>query len=86
MKNSGKKGWVLIVTLIAGALIGSVIWLLLSKILPNAWNVAFVIGSTASPWVVDLHVISLALGLKLSINPGSVVGMITALIVFFWKK
>ncbi len=86
MKHSGSKVWLFIVLLIAGALVGAVLWLLALQVLPASWNVALTVGSTASPWVVDLHVVSLALGFKLSLNPGSAVGIIAVLIGWFWKR
>lgn len=86
MKKSAHSVWLFIVLLIAGALVGAVLWLLALQILPASWNVALTVGSTASPWVVDLHVVSVALGFKLVLNPGSAVGIIAVLIGWFWKR
>lgn len=86
MKNAIRSGWALLLVLLAGALIGNLLWMLLLNVLPSDMNVSLQIGSTASPWVLDLHVVSLALGVKLNLNPGSAVGMLLALLYWFWRR
>ncbi len=86
MKNAMRSGWVLLLVLLAGALIGNLFWILLLAVLPGDMNVSLQIGSTANPWVLDLHVISLALGVKLNLNPGSAVGMLLGLFLYFWRR
>ncbi len=86
MKNAMKTGWVLLLVLLAGALIGNLLWMLLLGLLPADMNVSLQIGSTANPWVLDLHVISLAFGVKLNLNPGSAIGMLLGLFVYFWRR
>ena len=86
MKNAGRKAWVLVVVLLAGAIIGNSLWMLLLNVLPASMNVSLQIGSTAAPWVLDLHVFALALGLKLNLNPGSAIGMLTGLLFYFWRR
>ena len=68
MNKNARRLWVLPVTLLAGALIGSLLYMAALRLLPPAWDVAFTIG-TAEPWAVDLHVVRLSLGVGLHLNP-----------------
>lgn len=86
MKDKSRRIGLLIILLLAGAIIGGVLWLLLLGFLPASMNVSLPIGSTSAPWVVDLHLVVLTLGIKLNLNPGSVVGMIGGLVVYFLRK
>lgn len=85
MKNGGRKAWVLLLVLLAGVLIGGVVWQLLLTILPANMNVGFPIG-TGSPLTVNLYIIEFTIGLKLIINPGSAAGLIAGLAFFFWRR
>jgi hypothetical protein len=85
LKNSGRKAWVLLLVLLAGVLIGGIVWRLLLTLMPPSMNVELVIGSTA-PWQIDLSIVELALGAKLHINPGSAAGLIAALAFYFWRR
>lgn len=85
MKNNGKKAWVLLLVLLAGVLIGGVVWKLLLTIMPASMNVELVIGSS-TPWAIDLSLVELWFGAKLHINPGSVAGLIAGLAFFFWRR
>lgn len=75
----------LLLVLLAGVVIGGVVWLLLLKIMPASMDVSLPIG-TAAPMVVDLYLVELTLGAKLNINPGSVAGLIAALAFYFWRR
>jgi hypothetical protein len=86
LKNSGRKAWILLLVLLAGVLIGGVVWLLLLQILPPDVNKELVIGSTPGPWTLDLYLVELTFGIKLHINPGSVAGLIAALAFYFWRR
>jgi hypothetical protein len=86
LKKSANKIWLLIVLLIAGAVVGSVLWLLALQVLPASWDVSLTVGTTASPWVVDLHVVSLALGVQLKLNPGGAAGLIAVLLGWFFRR
>jgi hypothetical protein len=86
LKNSGRKAWVLLLVLLAGVLIGGVVWLLLMQILPPDVNKELVIGSTSGPWTLDLYLVELTFGIQLHINPGSVAGLIAALAFYFWRR
>lgn len=85
MKNNGRKAWVLLLVLLAGVLIGGVIWILLLQIMPSGVNKELVIG-TGAPWTLNLYLVELTLGLKLHINPGSAAGLIAGLAFYFWRR
>ncbi|MBE5761294.1 MAG: DUF4321 domain-containing protein [Clostridiales bacterium] len=74
---------ILLLLVLVGALLGSALWSFLSPILPSALTRSFSIGSTAAPWTVDLLFITLTLGIVLSVNIGSLIGMIIAIVVFY---
>jgi hypothetical protein len=84
LKNNGRKAWVLLLVLLAGAIIGGIIWLLLLKVFPANWNVELPIG--ISPTTFNLSLVDLTFGIKLHINPGSAAGLIVALVFYFWKR
>jgi hypothetical protein len=88
LKNGGRKVWILLLVLLAGVLIGGVLWLLLLQVLPAdmAKNSELVIGSTAAPWQINLYLVEFTFGVKLHINPGSVVGLIVGLVLYFWRR
>lgn len=85
MKNNGRKAWVLLLVLLAGILIGGIVWKLLLTLMPPAMNVELVIGSGA-PWQLNLYLVELAFGAKLHINPGSAAGLIAGLAFYFWRR
>ena len=86
LKNGGRKAWVLLLVLLAGVLIGGVVWQLLLTVLPASLDTGITIGSTSAPWSVDLHIVELTFGIKLRLNPGSVAGLIAGLAFYFWRR
>jgi hypothetical protein len=87
LKNGGRKAWVLLLVLLAGVLIGGVVWLLLLRILPpDMGGAELVIGSKDAPWQLNLYLVELTFGFKLHINPGSAAGLIAALAFYFWRR
>ncbi len=87
VKNGGRKAGVLLLVLLAGILIGGVVWQLLLTILPpSLGSVGLTIGTTAAPMTVDLYLVKLTFGIELRITPGSVAGLITGLLLYFWRR
>ena len=88
MKNSGRKAWVLLLVLLAGVLIGGVIWLLLLQVLPPDIknNSELIIGSIDAPWQLNLYLVEFTFGIRLHINPGSAAGLVAALAFYFWRR
>ena len=78
-----RTGMVLFLLLLAGALIGSALWSLLSSVLPAALNKSFVMGATAAPWVLDLVFVEFTFGIKLDVNIGTLLGMIAAVVLYY---
>lgn len=74
---------ILFLLILAGALLGSALWSLLTPILPDALARSFTIGATNGPWEIHLLFMTLVFGITLSINIGSLVGIILALIIFY---
>lgn len=83
MRKGKRSPAVLVLLVIAGAVIGSALWSMLAPILPETLAKNFSIGSTSGPWSVDLVFISLTLGIVLSLNIGSLIGVIVAIVVFY---
>ena len=75
--------WLMIIFLLAGCMIGSALWSIVTPILPSVLGNSFTIGSTGAPWTLNLAFITLTFGIVLSVNIGSVLGMIIALILFY---
>ena len=73
----------LLLLLLAGMVLGSALWAMLTPILPAALTQSFTIGSTAAPWRFDLIFIVLSFGVVLSVNLGSLIGVILAVLVFY---
>jgi hypothetical protein len=88
LKNGGRKAWVLLLVLLAGVLIGGVLWLLLLQVLPPDIknNSEVIIGSKDTPWQLNLYLVQLTFGVRLHINPGSAAGLIAALAFYVWRR
>lgn len=78
-----RSGMVLFLLLLAGALLGSALWYLLSPVLPGALTKSFSIGTTSGPWTIGLIFIELTFGATLNLNIGSLLGMIIAVTIFY---
>ena len=68
--------------LLVGAVIGSLLWSLVTPYLPEVFAKSITVGTTGAPLSVDLGVVSLTLGLTLHVNIGSMLGMIAAFIIY----
>ena len=74
--------WMLVLMILVGAVIGSLLWSLVTPYLPEVFAKSITVGTTGAPLSVDLGVVSLTLGLTLHVNIGSMLGMIAALIIY----
>lgn len=74
--------WMLVLMILVGAIIGSLLWSLITPYLPEVFAKSITVGTTGAPVSVDLGVLSLTLGLTLRVNIGSMLGMITAFIIY----
>ena len=83
MKKASRSVSVFLLMMLAGAVIGSAIWSFLSPYLPAALTKSFQIGSTGGAWNLDLLFIVLTFGAVLSLNIGSLIGIIVAIVVFY---
>lgn len=81
MRGKEKKIWVLLLLLVAGMLVGSVIWHVASPILPAALQHSLPVG-TGAPWTLDLGFLSLTLGIVLQVNLGSALGLLVAILIY----
>jgi hypothetical protein len=66
---------------IAGALIGSALWSMLTGILPEALTHTVSIGTTSTPLVLDLTFVTLTLGATLTVNIGGILGIAIGLLI-----
>lgn len=74
--------WMLVLMILVGAVIGSLLWSLVTPYLPDVFAKSVTVGTTGAPLSVDLGVVSLTLGLTLHVNIGSMLGMIAAFIIY----
>ena len=79
MRVKSKVNLILLVLLLMGAIIGSLIGDALGSYAPLL-NYGKTIG--VDPFVVDLNVIVITFGLKLSLNISGIIGIILAFVVF----
>ena len=77
-----KNGWVLLIMLLSGILLGGFIGMLTSNVSGLSWlNYGQVFGLT-SPLVLDLGALVLTLGLTIKINIASVLGIVLAFLCY----
>lgn len=74
--------WMLVLMILVGAVIGSLLWSLVTPYLPDVFAKSVTVGTTGAPLNVDLGVVALTLGLTLHVNIGSMLGMIAAFIIY----
>lgn len=74
--------WMLVLMLLVGAIIGSLLWSLVTPYLPDMFAKAITIGTTGAPLTLDLGVMTFTLGLVVHANIGSMLGMIGAFFAY----
>ena len=74
--------WMLVLMILMGAVIGSLLWSLVTPYLPELFAKSITVGTTGAPVSVDLGVLNLTLGLTLHVNIGSMLGMIGAFLIY----
>ncbi|MCK9217141.1 MAG: DUF4321 domain-containing protein [Firmicutes bacterium] len=79
MRRANRNGWILLLLVICGIVIGGFLGELLGKYIPI---LKFGYNLGVSPHTYDLRVIKLTLGLTFSINIFTIVGIIIAILFF----
>ena len=74
--------WMLVLMILVGAVIGSLLWSLVTPYLPEIFAKSLTVGTTGAPLNLDLGVVSFTLGLVLHVNIGSMLGMIAAFLIY----
>lgn len=74
--------WMLVLMILVGAIIGSLLWSLVTPYLPEVFARSLTVGTTATPVTLDLGVVTFTLGLVLQVNIGSMLGMIAAFLIY----
>lgn len=77
-----KKFWILLVFILCGIVIGSLLGELAANVDWLRWLSYGRSFGLSEPFTVDLGVIQLTLGLMISINMASIIGVLIALIVY----
>jgi len=85
MKAQQNKAGVLIILIVAGMILGSALWWVLSPLLPETLHKSLEIGSTAAPWSLDLGFAVLSFGIVLRLNLGSAFGLLVAILIFILR-
>ena len=79
MRNTRRSGWVLMLILLCGIVIGGFIGEILGNLLP-VLKYGYTIG--VSPHTYDLRILKLTFGLTFNINMFSILGIIISIIIF----
>lgn len=79
MRRANRNGWILLLLVICGIVIGGFLGELLGKYIPI---LKFGYNLGVSPHTYDLRVIKLTLGLTFNINIFTIVGIIIAILFF----
>jgi len=79
MRNTGKSGWILLLILLCGIVIGGFIGEVLGNFLPIL-KYGYSIG--VSPHTYDFRILKLTFGLTFNINMFSILGIIISIIIF----
>lgn len=79
MRNTRRNGWLLLLILLCGIVIGGFIGEALGNLIP-ALKFGYNLG--VSPHTYDLRVAKLTFGLTFSINMFSILGIIVSILVF----
>ncbi len=86
MVKASRRGqnpwWILVVIVIAGAMLGSVLAGAVGESTYLSWLGRSLTVGLAPPVVLDLHVLTLTLGLTLRLNLAVVLGILVAAFVF----
>lgn len=80
-----RKGWILVLFLLCGVLIGSIVGELLGNALSaDIFTKSLRIGTINGPIALNLLVLDLNLGAVLHINFGTVLGIILGILLYKW--
>ena len=74
--------WMLVLMILVGAIIGSLIWSLVTPYLPEIFAKSLTVGTTGAPLTLDLGVVTFTAGLVLRVNIGSMLGMVIAFLIY----
>lgn len=72
----------LLLMILVGAIIGSLLWSLVTPYLPEIFSRSITVGTTGAPLTLDLGVVTFTLGLVLHVNIGSMLGMVIAFVIY----
>ncbi|MGI6189200.1 MAG: DUF4321 domain-containing protein [Clostridiales bacterium] len=82
-RGNSRSAWTLLLFIFAGIIIGSVVGNILAQYFDTPiLNKTIQIGTKDAPWSIDLAVISLALGFTLTINFGTVLGVLLGILFY----
>ncbi len=85
MRRGRTKGpWTLFLFLLAGVIIGSIVGNIISRYTDaKLFHESFTIGTQGMPAVLDFVVIKLAFGLSLTINFGTMLGVLLGVLLYY---
>ena len=72
----------LVLMILVGAIIGSLIWSLVTPYLPEIFAKSLTVGTTGAPLTLDLGVVTFTAGLVLRVNIGSMLGMVIGFLIY----
>lgn len=79
MRNTRRNGWVLLLVLLCGIIIGGFIGEVLGNLIP-VLKYGYSLG--VSPHTYDLRILKLTFGLSFDINMFSILGIIISIIIY----
>ncbi len=83
MKKAGtKNGWVLLLMMLSGIVLGSFVAMLTEKIPAFAWLSYGQSFGFDKPIVLDLGILVITFGLSIKITIGSIIGLLLAAVIY----
>ena len=80
-----RNGWILVLFMLCGVLVGSIIGQLLGTVIPgDLFAKSLRIGTIQGPITLDLLILDFTFGAVLHINFGTILGIILGILLYKW--
>ncbi len=86
MRGRKGSGWIALLYVLVGGLVGSLIGRFVAPLWPPLGHSYFELGTPSGPWTLNLGVFGLDLGVWLDLNLGGIIGLVVGLWWFQRRK